>query len=277
MTSTVFVEIVDPWFKEALASGHRILTSLEGENPGGSIKDHMVKNELQSLLQAGRLRPGQAVSELSAGSTALSLAHYCRELSLRCILFLPDTVSPELVARLQKQADEVHLLEPTTAYEEYGKICAVKGYHPLNQLFDEKKKTHYHALGRQILNYAPKVTHLVGAVGTGHSLLGIAQGANIRAISAEPVPPWKISGCRNIDAERYGAEDRCTPDLFARRVRLESSSNSIFPSLYVQSHLGRLEISSSFQLVLGAIKQILNGLTSTTVFAVGAANRRSVK
>src|ERR1051326_7261280 len=86
------VEILDPRIRRG---GARLFTTLEGDNPSGSMKDRMVRGELDELIAAGKLKPGDRVSEVSAGSTARSLAYHCHELGLVCDLFVPDIIPTE--------------------------------------------------------------------------------------------------------------------------------------------------------------------------------------
>ena len=80
MIQTNLVQLIDRRIR--LSRDVQLWTSLEGENPGGSIKDRMVLPELLQLKTKGI----NNISEISAGSTALSLAFYSQKFGLKCEL-----------------------------------------------------------------------------------------------------------------------------------------------------------------------------------------------
>src|SRR5687767_10373902 len=101
------VEITEQWLE--LKPGQKVFTSLEGENPGGSIKDRMVHGEIQALMRKGLLKPGDAISEVSAGSTAKSMAHYCPLYGVKCVLFVPSSTDPAVLDTLKKNGANLHV------------------------------------------------------------------------------------------------------------------------------------------------------------------------
>lgn len=255
--------------------GTRVWTSLEGENPGGSIKDHMVLHELRAWLESGRLRPGQTVAEVSAGSTARSLAHYARELGLRCVLFLPTGTSAETLAGLQSMGAEVHL-GPADAslYAALDDHCAETGAIPFDQFKDRGKRRHYERLGREVAARLGRIDLVLGAVGTGHSLLGLAAGLEPRprTVSVEPLDT-EIEGVRNLERLHFGDIDPCSPDSFDERILVEAGA--IDPSPQVLSSDGPLHTTASFELVLAGARARLDEARGSRVFLIGAANRRA--
>src|SRR6476619_7107977 len=66
-----------PLTRIAPANGARILLKIESENPTGSMKDRMALAMIEAAEADGRLRPGGAVVEYTAGSTGVSLALVC--------------------------------------------------------------------------------------------------------------------------------------------------------------------------------------------------------
>ena len=126
----------------------RAYTSLEGENPGGSIKDRMVLGELSEQVSTGALRPGGWIAEISSGSTARSLAHYCANLGINCALFVPRTLPLGDLRRLRESGAEVHAIEVEGAYERFRAFCRERKMTAFDQLFDASERRHYHAFGR---------------------------------------------------------------------------------------------------------------------------------
>ncbi|MGZ3772287.1 MAG: pyridoxal-phosphate dependent enzyme [Pseudobdellovibrionaceae bacterium] len=268
-----FANIIDPFLQ--LENNNRVFTSLEGENPGGSIKDHMVKGELEDLIKENIIKKDDTISEVSSGSTALSLAYHCKVLGLKCILFLPETASWHLLADLQKLKAEVQTYEAKSIYAFYDSFSSRNpSVYRFNQLFDERKKRHYENFGSQILNHLGPMDAIIGGIGTGHSLLGTARGLNTPLIiSAEPDPSMQIVGVRNIEHERYGRLDACTPNLFHQRIII--SQKSEFDLSPILTDYGAIEAPASFQLVMAAVKVfLLKGHKNLKIFALGASLKR---
>ena len=263
------VEIIDPWLQ--LQNGNRVFTTLEGENPGGSMKDHMVHGEIEDLWQKNLLKNGSGISEVSAGSTAASLAYYCPLYGLKCVLFVPPAAPLHLLNSLQKQGAEIHVEEMSSIYGAYDSFTSQHPeLHRFDQLFDNSKRRYYHSLGAEVLNSLGRIDAIIGSVGTGHSLLGTAEGMGRPfTISAEPESPLRIPGVRNVEADRYGEKDTCQAKDFY--LRMIVTATDLPPAINVLTTVGLVQIPVSFQLVLAGLKNYLNNKKNLQVFAVGAS------
>src|SRR5256885_15602799 len=75
----------------------RIVAKLEGQNPGGSVKDRAAKWMIDEAEKDGILTPdsGQVVIESSSGNTGIALAMICRIRGYRLKIVLPENVSIE--------------------------------------------------------------------------------------------------------------------------------------------------------------------------------------
>jgi len=51
-----------------------IYAKLEGNNPGGSVKDRPALNMIQSALERGTIKPGSQLIEATSGNTGIALA-----------------------------------------------------------------------------------------------------------------------------------------------------------------------------------------------------------
>ncbi|MEX0799427.1 MAG: pyridoxal-phosphate dependent enzyme [Bacteriovoracaceae bacterium] len=267
-----FAKIVDPWLMEPFPEA-QVYTSLEGEAPGGSIKDHMVKGELEELLERGTIQAGGDIAEISAGSTALSLAFYAQKYHLNSHLFLPDTAPKSLQNNLIKMGARIHLAPMESAYERYQEFIKKEKIHPFNQMFDPQKAKYYKIIGQEFReSFKSQIDAVIGAVGTGHSLEGVAQGACAkRTVSAEPAAGVAVAGVRNLDEQNLGSKDLCL-ERFKERIMVEKKD--FFPDKVIMTDKNRVEIGESFQLVLGAVKFLLKNSPKASVFAVGAKNKR---
>jgi cysteine synthase len=270
MDEPTVIEIVD---ERIARDGARLYSTLEGENPSGSIKDRMVRAELEELLDKGRLRPGDRVSDVSAGSTARSLAHNCRELGLRCDLFVPDVLPEALTDSWEQLGATVHRGSREEGYALYEEFCAAENPHRFEQLSDHSLLRHYRPLGEAVARQVGPVDTVMGAVGTGHSVLGVAEAMEPRpfVVSAEPAEPFAILGVRNVELERFGPMDSCTPEMFDLRIVLAAGERKEFGG--VQTDKGEMTVGRSFELVLSAVERLLEERAPKRIFLVGAENR----
>jgi len=215
--------------------------------------------------------------EVSRGSTALSLAYYSKQFELNCHLFVPENLPAEKKQQLEILGAHVHALKVEGIYDVHDEFLKK---HPqcffFNQLFDETKARHYKKLG-QSFSEKPRSAFdiVIGAVGTGHSLKGVAAAHTTAVLcSAEPKPTEPCAGVRNIQNERYGEKDPCVVKNFQRRIVVDVKN--FFPDSVVNTDHGQLKICESFRLVLGAILTLPASDAPRAVLAVGAQNYFSV-
>lgn len=270
MNSPTVVEITDARLSR---NGARLFTTLEGANPSGSIKDRMVRGELDELLDSGRLKPGDRVSEVSAGSTARALAYHTRDLGLVCDLFVPDILPQEHNAALEALGATVHRGSREEGYALYEQFCATEHPHRFEQLSDLTLARHYSVLGETVNDEAGPIDTVMGAVGTGHSVLGVAEAIEPRpfVVSAEPAEPMVVLGIRNVELERFGPMDACKPEMFDLRLVLDADARREFGS--VETDKGEMQVGPSFDLVLSAVTRLLEQRPVERAFLVGAENR----
>jgi cysteine synthase len=73
----------------------RVLAKLEGQNPGGSVKDRVALSMIEAAEADGILQPGQLILEPSSGNTGIGLAMVCRLRGYRLRVVMPENVSVE--------------------------------------------------------------------------------------------------------------------------------------------------------------------------------------
>lgn len=81
-----------------------VVAKLEYMNPGGSIKDRMVRHMLKHMPSHT-----QRVVESSSGNTGAALAMASAVLGLNCDITVPDATSSEKVKRIKAYGAQVHL------------------------------------------------------------------------------------------------------------------------------------------------------------------------
>jgi len=87
----------------------RLFLKLENQNPGGSIKDRIGVSMIEAAEKDGRLKPGGALIEATAGNTGLGLALVAAQKGYRLTLVVPDKMAQEKIFHLRALGAEVVL------------------------------------------------------------------------------------------------------------------------------------------------------------------------
>ena len=87
--------------------GVRILIKLEGQNPGGSVKDRIALSMIEEAEKDGLLEPGQYLIEPSSGNTGIALAMICRIKGYHLRVVLATNVTIERRQLLESWGAEI--------------------------------------------------------------------------------------------------------------------------------------------------------------------------
>jgi cysteine synthase B len=188
----------------------RILGKMEGQNPGGSVKDRIALAMVQEAEADGTLTPGRTIIEPSSGNTGIALAMICRVRGYHLKIVLPENVSIE-----RRQLLEVYGAEIIPSPGAEGSNGAVRraqeiaAEHPewvfLYQYGNEANpRAHYRTTGPEIWRDVPDVTHFVAGLGTSGTLLGVGtylkeQNPDVKIFAVEPPSGETVEGLRNLD------------------------------------------------------------------------------
>jgi [CysO sulfur-carrier protein]-thiocarboxylate-dependent cysteine synthase len=203
----------------------RMLAKLEGQNPGGSIKDRIAWRMVQEAEADGTLTAGRTIIEPSSGNTGIALAMIARIRGYAIKIVMPENVSIERRQSLEVWGAEIFL---TPGVE--GSNGAVRraqklaDEHPewvfLYQYANEANpRAHYETTGPEIWRDAPDVTHFVAGLGTTGTLMGVGrflkeQNPEVKVVAIEPPLGERVEGLRNLDEgyippvyEKWGGSD----------------------------------------------------------------------
>ena len=188
----------------------RILGKMEGQNPGGSVKDRIALAMVQEAEADGTLTPGKTIIEPSSGNTGIALAMISRIRGYHLKIVLPENVSIE-----RRQLLEVYGAEIIPSPGAEGSNGAVRraqeiaAEHPdwvfLYQYGNEANpRAHYRTTGPEIWADVPDVTHFVAGLGTSGTLLGVGtylkeQNPDVKIFAVEPPAGETVEGLRNLD------------------------------------------------------------------------------
>jgi cysteine synthase B len=67
-----------------------IFGKLEGDNPGGSVKDRTAYGMIRGALERGEIKKGDNLVEATSGNTGIALAMIARTMGLNMTLIMPD-------------------------------------------------------------------------------------------------------------------------------------------------------------------------------------------
>ncbi len=72
-----------------------VFAKLEGNNPGGSVKDRIAFYMIRGAEETGRIRKGDTILEATSGNTGIGLAMAGAALGYKVVLVMPECVSLE--------------------------------------------------------------------------------------------------------------------------------------------------------------------------------------
>jgi len=189
-----------------------LLLKLEGDNPGGSVKDRAAFNMISEALKRGEIKKGGTLVEATSGNTGIALAFIANLLGLKMVLVMPDNSTEERVKTMRAYGAEVVLTPADIGIEGSRdvafKLRDEKGYMLLNQFEnDDNWKAHYKTTGPEIWRDTNgEVTHFVSAMGTTGTIMGVStylkeKNKNITIVGAQPADGAKIPGIRKWSPE----------------------------------------------------------------------------
>ena len=188
-------------------SGVRIFAKLEGQNPGGSVKDRAAYGMIHGALKRGDIDTGTKLVEATSGNTGIALAMIAQNLGIHITLIMPDNATPERVRTMRAYGAEV-LLTPADRTIEYSRELADKivdedGYFCLNQFANpDNYGQHYRTTGPEIWkDTGGQITHFVSAMGTTGTIMGVSrylkeQNSNVQIVGTQPTEGSSIPGIR---------------------------------------------------------------------------------
>jgi cysteine synthase B len=190
----------------------RIVAKLEGQNPGGSVKDRAAKAMIEEAEKDGRLRPGsgQVVLESSSGNTGIALAMICRVRGYHLKVVLPENVSVERTQLLLVWGAEIISSpgsEGSNGAMRRAQALAAEHpdwYFPYQYGNPANPKAHYEGTGPEIWRDCPEVTHFVAGLGTAGTLMGVGRflkerNPAIEVWAVEPPAGEMVDGLKNIE------------------------------------------------------------------------------
>ena len=190
----------------------KVYGKLEGNNPGGSVKDRAAYNMIKSAIDRGELKKGIKLVEATSGNTGIALAMIAAQFKIDITLIMPESATIERVKTMKAYGADV-ILTPAEKTIEYSReyaqyLVSQGGYLNLNQFANaDNWGAHYKTTGPEIWRDTnQKITHFVSSMGTTGTIMGTSrflkeQNSAIQIVGVQPTDGSRIPGIRRWSPE----------------------------------------------------------------------------
>ncbi|WP_405246351.1 cysteine synthase CysM [Cellulophaga sp. Asnod2-G02] len=190
----------------------KLYFKLEGQNPGGSVKDRAALNMIKSALDRGEISTDTKLIEATSGNTGIALAMIANIYGLSIELVMPENATIERVQTMRAYGATVTLTSSSIGIEGARDYAENKvknhGFVMLNQFGnDDNWKAHYKSTGPEIWRDTDqKVTHFVSSMGTTGTIMGTStylkeQNNAVQIVGVQPTDNSSIPGIRKWPQE----------------------------------------------------------------------------
>jgi cysteine synthase B len=187
----------------------KIFGKLEGDNPGGSVKDRAAKSMIQGALERGEIKAGTKLIEATSGNTGIALAMIARLYGIEIELAMPSNSTKERILTMEAFGAKVTLTETIESARDYVVEKSSQGEYVLLNQFENPDNylAHYRTTGPEIYRDTQgKITHFVSSMGTTGTIMGTSmylkeQNSDIQIVGCQPTEGSKIPGIRRWPIE----------------------------------------------------------------------------
>lgn len=188
-------------------SSSKIFAKVEGNNPGGSVKDRAALKMIDDAEESCLIKPGDTLIEATSGNTGIALSMVASIKGYKIKLIMPETASDERVKTMQAYGAEVILVSKDKDMEG-ARDLALKMQSSgdgflLNQFSNKSNYlAHFENTGPEIWKQTNgKITHFISAMGTTGTITGVSmflksKNKKIKIIGAQPTEGSRIPGIR---------------------------------------------------------------------------------
>ncbi len=192
--------------------GIKVYGKLEGQNPGGSVKDRAAYGMITGAMERGELKKGMRLVEATSGNTGIALAMIARLFGMDITLIMPESATAERIQTMRAYGAEV-VLTPAEKTIEYSRAYAEELAQDPNNLMlhqfanPDNWGMHYKTTGPEIWRDTKgEVTHFVSSMGTTGTIMGVSkylkeQSPAVQIVGVQPTDGSKIPGIRRWSPE----------------------------------------------------------------------------
>jgi len=186
---------------------NKILAKLEGNNPGGSVKDRAALRMIEDAEKIGQIKKNDTLIEATSGNTGIALAMVAAMKGYKMRLIMPETASEERVKTMKAYGADVILVSKEEDMEGARDLAIKMGDSGegfvLDQFSNESNyMAHFQGTGPEIWEQTKgRLTHFVSAMGTTGTITGVSKflkqkNPSIEIIGAQPKDGSRIPGIR---------------------------------------------------------------------------------
>ncbi len=190
----------------------KLLFKLEGQNPGGSVKDRAAYNMITAALERGEITKETKLIEATSGNTGIALAMIAAMYKLDLEIVMPENATKERVQTMRAYGAKVILTPDDVGIEGARDFAEAKvndeGYFMFNQFANpDNWKAHYKTTGPEIWNDTKgQITHFVSSMGTTGTIMGTStylkeQNDSVQIVGVQPTDNSSIPGIRKWPQE----------------------------------------------------------------------------
>lgn len=206
-----------------------IMAKAEFLNPSGSIKARMANYMIERAEEEGLLKPGDTIVEATSGNTGNAMSMIAAVKGYKMIVMIPEGYTNERVQISKGFGAEIRFIGHFQVNE--ARAAAIDlgqqdGYYCPAQFDNEwNVDENREWLGREIIDQIPegvKIDAIVQGVGTGGTLIGVAQALkqwhnpDIKVFAMEPTESQTIECCMVADHKIEGISDGFVPTIYER-------------------------------------------------------------
>ena len=180
-----------------LSLGDGLYGKLEGKNPAGSIKDRAAFYIVMRALEKGDLKERGTIVEATSGNTGIGLSYVARELGLKAVIVMPESMSKERRDMISSYGAEL-VLTPASegmagAVRKANEI-AKSGAWLANQFGNYASvEAHFYTTAPEIFSQVPGAKYVVAGVGSGGTVMGVKKYIEQNAIDCKVVAVEPLS------------------------------------------------------------------------------------
>ena len=191
----------------SLNKNNIIYAKLEGNNPGGSVKDRPAMRMISDAEKNGIIKKGDTLIEATSGNTGIALSMAAAIKGYKMIIVMPETASDERIKTMKVYGSKVILVDKEKDMEGARDLANKMRENNEGIVLDQfsnpsNYQAHFDTTGPEIWKQTEgKITHFVSAMGTTGTITGVSQflktkNKNIKIIGVQPKDGARIPGIR---------------------------------------------------------------------------------
>jgi S-sulfo-L-cysteine synthase (O-acetyl-L-serine-dependent) len=225
-----------------------LLAKLEGDNPGGSVKDRPAYSMMRRAAERGELKPGDTLIEATSGNTGIALAMVAATLGYRMILIMPEHLSLERRAVMKAFGAEIILVTQKQGMEGARDLAMQLQAEGKGRVLDQfanpdNPRAHYEGTGPEIWrDTGGALTHFVSSMGTTGTIMGCSRflkekNPQVQVIGVQPEGESSIPGIRKwpeaylpkiFERSRVDRVIECSAEQAVDMTRLLAAKEGLF-------------------------------------------------